>query len=132
GPGSLHVERHRAKKHTAGEEDLTIVNPEKLPRPELEAICAVCHLSGPASILLRGRKVTDYRPGVPLTDYRIDYRFDSGNEQMTVVGHIEQLRQSACYQKSKELSCLNCHDPHTSQKPKDSIAFYRRKCLDCH
>jgi tetratricopeptide (TPR) repeat protein len=132
GPGSLHVERHRAKKHTPGTEDLTIVNPARLPRSQLEAICAFCHLNGPAKSFLRGRGVTDYRPGMPLTDYRIDYCFDSGDEQMTVVGHIEQLRRSACYQRSKELTCLSCHDPHAAAKPKDSIAFYRQKCLDCH
>jgi tetratricopeptide (TPR) repeat protein len=50
---------------------------------------------------------------------------------MTVVGHIEQLRQSACYQKS-DMTCLTCHDPHTGEKPRDSIAFYRGKCLSCH
>jgi predicted CXXCH cytochrome family protein len=132
GPGAQHEALHRSRKHVAGTEDLTIVNPSKLSRSLLESICAVCHLSGPASILLRGRKATDYRPGMPLTDYRIDYRFDSGNEQMTVVGHIEQLRQSACYQKSENLTCLSCHDPHASEKPKDRVAFYRQKCLDCH
>jgi tetratricopeptide (TPR) repeat protein len=50
---------------------------------------------------------------------------------MTVVGHIEQLRRSACYQKS-ELTCLTCHDPHAEERPKDPVAFYRQKCLDCH
>jgi tetratricopeptide (TPR) repeat protein len=132
GPGSLHAELHREKKYVSGTEDLTIVNPGKLSRAYLEAVCAFCHLSGPASVWLRGRDVTDYRPSMPLTDYRIDYRFESGNEQMTVVGHVEQLRQSACYQKSKDLTCLSCHDPHAKEKPKDTIAFYRQKCLDCH
>jgi tetratricopeptide (TPR) repeat protein len=132
GPGSLHEALHRSRKHVAGIEDLTIVNPAKLSRSHLESVCAVCHLSGPASVLLRGRKATDYRPGMPLTDYRIDYRFDSGSEDMTVVGHIEQLRQSACYKNSEAMTCLTCHDPHAKEKPADSVAFYRQKCLDCH
>jgi predicted CXXCH cytochrome family protein len=51
---------------------------------------------------------------------------------MTVVGHLEQLRQSACYQKSAELSCLTCHNPHMRDKPKDLTAFYRKQCLNCH
>jgi hypothetical protein len=132
GPGSQHEALHRANKHPPDTEDLTIVHPAKLSRARLEAICAVCHLNGPAKVYLRGRRATDFRPGMPLTDYRIDYRFDRGIDQMTVVGHIGQLQQSACYQKSSELTCLTCHDPHARQKPKDSIAFYRQKCLSCH
>jgi predicted CXXCH cytochrome family protein len=132
GPGSLHQELHRSRGHVTGEDDLTIVNPGKLSRPLQEAICAVCHKAAAATVLLRGRQLTDYRPGMPLTDYRIDYRLDTPREQMTVVGHIEQLRRSACYQKSDNLTCLTCHDPHSREKPKNLIAFYRQKCLSCH
>jgi hypothetical protein len=131
GPGSLHAEMHHAKKHVPGAEDLTIVNPGKLSRPLLEAVCAECHLNGPAVVALRGRGPTDFRPGRPLSDYRTDYRYDSGSEQMTVVGHIEQLRNSVCYQKS-DLTCITCHDPHARERPKDPVAMYRQKCLDCH
>ncbi len=132
GPGSRHEALHRTVQHPQGTEDLTIVNPAKLSRSSLESICAVCHLNGPAKVYLRGRHAGDFRPGMPLTDYRIDYRFDRGNDEMTVVGHIEQLRQSACYQKSSELTCLTCHDPHAATRPKDTVAFYRAKCLSCH
>jgi len=51
---------------------------------------------------------------------------------MTVVGHMEQLRQSACYQKSHDLTCVSCHDPHQSKELKDKTSFYREKCLSCH
>ncbi len=51
---------------------------------------------------------------------------------MTVVGHFEQLRQSDCYKKSADLTCITCHDPHAKEKPKDTLAFFRQKCLDCH
>jgi len=132
GPGSRHAEYQRANKHPAGTDDLTIVNPGKLPRSRLEAICAVCHLQGTVWADVRGRKITDFRPGQPLTDYRVHYVFNSKNDRMRVVGHVEQLRQSVCYQKSGELSCLTCHDPHQRQRPKDTTAYYRQKCLSCH
>jgi hypothetical protein len=132
GPGSLHAERHRAGRRPPGEEDLTIVHPGKLSRPLLESVCAVCHLGGAAMVDLRGRHGTEFRPGRPLTDYRVTYRFDAGGDEMTVVGHIEQLRRSACYQQSEDLTCLTCHDPHARQKPPDPVAFYRQKCLNCH
>ncbi len=132
GPGALHQEFHRAGKHVPDGDDRTIVHPGKLSRPLQEAICAACHLSGPATVEVRGRKAGDFRPGMPLTDYRIPYRLQGGNAEMTVVGHVEQLRQSACYQKSDNLTCVTCHDPHQREAPKDKTAFYRQKCLNCH
>ncbi len=132
GPGSLHAALHKDGNAAPADEDLTIVNPSKLSRARLESVCAACHQNGPASVLVRGRRATDFRPGMTLTDYRIDYRFEGGNEAMTVVGHMEQLRQSACYQKSETLTCLTCHDPHARARPKDVVAFYRDKCLSCH
>lgn len=132
GPGSLHQDLHRTGKFTVGQEDLTIVNPGKLPRPLLEAVCSTCHLSSAANVLLRGRGPSDFRPGRPSTDFRIDYQLDIGHDQMTVVGHMEQLRRSACYQKSTELTCLTCHDPHARARPKDPAAHHRQQCLNCH
>ncbi|MCI0682083.1 MAG: hypothetical protein L0Y71_08265 [Gemmataceae bacterium] len=137
GPGSVHVDFRRAGnspagKLLAGDDDRTIVNPGKLSRSDLESLCADCHLNGLVTTFVRGRRETDYRPGMPLSDYRIDYRVDTEGEKMTVVGHVEQLRQSACYQKSTDLSCLTCHDPHAAARPKDPVAFHRQKCLSCH
>jgi predicted CXXCH cytochrome family protein len=51
---------------------------------------------------------------------------------MTVTGHIEQLRLSACYQKSPGLTCLSCHDPHAREGPKDVAAAQRQMCVACH
>ncbi len=132
GPGSLHQEFHRTGKLGPGEEDRTIVHPGRLSRPLQEAICAACHLNGPAAVYLRGRTPNSFRPGTPLTDYRTHYRLRHGDEKMTVVGHVEQLRLSACYRKSEELTCVTCHDPHAKERPKDPVAYYRQKCLDCH
>jgi Cytochrome c554 and c-prime len=132
GPGSRHQELHRSSKLTPGTEDLTIVHPGRLPRPLLESICGACHLGDPATVPLRGREISDFQPGRPLSDFRIHYRFEGSNGPMTLVGHVDQLRQSACYQKSPEMSCLTCHDPHARSQPADRTVFYREKCLSCH
>ncbi|MCS7047309.1 MAG: tetratricopeptide repeat protein, partial [Gemmataceae bacterium] len=133
GPGSLHQQRHRAAAAKGDEgEDWTIVNPRKLSRSLLESVCAHCHQHGAVSVFVRGRQPTDFRPGTPLTDYRIDYVFDVGSEQMTVVGHMEQLRKSRCYQKSPEMTCITCHHPHPRQPTKDVVAEQRGMCLSCH
>jgi Flp pilus assembly protein TadD len=132
GPGEKHAAHWRGRKDVPAEEDLTIVNPGWLERSRLESVCGACHLSGVESIALRGRQFNDFRPGLPLTDFHISYRFDTGSEQMTVAGHMEQLRKSACYQKSSELTCITCHDMHAKERPKDPITFHRQKCLNCH
>jgi tetratricopeptide (TPR) repeat protein len=128
----LHVALRRDKASAVAGDDHTIVHPGKLSRARLEAICAACHLSDAVSVPLRGRGLADFRPGRPLTDYRTDYYFDQGDEQMTVVGHISQLRRSACYQKSSDLTCVTCHDPHAQVPAQDRIAMYRQKCMQCH
>jgi len=132
GPGSLHAEHQRGKKHPPGEDDLTIVNPGKLSRDRLESLCALCHLQGLSWADVRGRKIIDYRPGRPITDYRIHYAASASGERFQGVGHLEQLRQSVCYQKDPSLSCLTCHNPHLSRPPQDPVAYYRQKCLNCH
>jgi predicted CXXCH cytochrome family protein len=132
GPGSLHRDWRRAKKVGVGDEDRTIINPGKLSRPLLEAVCSSCHQAAAASVMLRGRAATDLRPGRPITDHRMDYDLDAGKDEMTIVGHMEQMRRSACYQKSSELTCLTCHDPHARAKPKDAVARHRQACLSCH
>jgi hypothetical protein len=130
GPGSLH-QQHYLSTNRPPERDLTIVNPKRLSRSLQEAICASCHLSGPAFIPVRGREIREFRPR-PLTDYSIPYQFDSENDDMTVVGHVEQMRASTCYQKSGTITCTTCHDPHLRKKPENPAAFYRQKCLACH
>jgi Tfp pilus assembly protein PilF len=132
GPGSKHAEYHRSHKHPPGTDDFTIVHPAKLPRDRLEAICAACHLQGDARADVRGRKLHDFRPGLPLSDYRVHYAFAGDSEQMTVVGHFEQLKRSACYQKSEGMTCLSCHRMHPRNKPADTVEFYRQRCLNCH
>ncbi len=132
GPGSLHQQLYDSAPLTRHKDDLTIVNPSKLSRPAKEAICATCHIGGPANIQLRGRALGQFRPGRPLSDYSISYRFDTISDQMTIDGHFEQLRESPCYQKSADMTCITCHDPHLRQKPTNSVVYYRDKCLSCH
>jgi hypothetical protein len=129
GPGSKHVAvRERGEKP---EPDLTIVNPFKLERDLAESVCQQCHLSPELTVPMRGRKRTDFRPGLPFQDVAVGFGFiESGH--MTVTGHVEQLHQSKCYKKSGTLTCTTCHDPHGFPTPAERIAFYRDKCRACH
>ena len=88
-------------------------------------------MRGPATVLVRGRKINDFRPGLPLTDFRVDYLRDSG-ASMKVTGHFEQMYLSRCYTQSTNLTCTTCHNPHDKPSKKKQAAYYRSKCMACH
>ncbi|MCI0461437.1 MAG: hypothetical protein L0Z62_31185 [Gemmataceae bacterium] len=136
GPGSLHVAHHQARKGEAGgprgDIDYTIVNPPHLSRELAEAVCQQCHLHSAAAVPGRGRKITDFRPGLPLQDFRQDYGLEVGSKPMTVVGHVEQMHLSRCYKESATLTCTTCHNPHAFPPPEKHVPYYRAICLSCH
>lgn len=141
GPGSRHAAAQRAAEGPlakAAANDVvaptpeTIVNPGRLARELSESICARCHMRGEASVYLSDRGFADFRPGRPLSEYRIDYKLAGRAGEMKVGGHIEQLHLSRCYEESATLSCTTCHDPHRALPPERAAAEYRNKCLECH
>jgi predicted CXXCH cytochrome family protein len=136
GPGSLHVAEERAardgQRPAIDGPRLTIVRPDRLTRSLREAVCAQCHLTAETGVMVRGRNMTDFRPGLPLSDFCVNYRLDEPASRMKVVGHVEQLRLSRCYQKSDTLTCTTCHDPHASTRPDLKQARYLRVCASCH
>lgn len=132
GPGSLHVEFRMAGGVPPREIDRTVVNPRHLSRELQEAVCAQCHLMGDASVVVRGKSPGDFRPGLPLENFRLEYRLTDAGSEMTVVGHVDQLRRSRCYRESETLTCTTCHDPHDPVDEAKHVAHYRRICQTCH
>jgi hypothetical protein len=133
GPGSLHVER-RTSNEAVEEIDDTIVNPARLELHLRDAVCEQCHLQGQARILRTGRKVFDFRPGLPLQSFWSIFMVEDGGAGGTkAVSHVEQMQASRCYQASAgKLGCISCHDPHMLPRPKEADAFFRGRCLTCH
>jgi predicted CXXCH cytochrome family protein len=136
GPGSLHVELHTERQRRGagplGETDLTIVNPAHLTRELAEAVCQQCHLKPAAVVPARGRRASDFRPGLPLQEFQQPYLLEAGLTSMTVIGHVEQMHASHCYQGSKTFSCSTCHNPHEEPAPGARVAHYKAVCLECH
>ncbi len=130
GPGALHVERQEAGRGTA--DDFTIVHPDKLDREQNIAVCAQCHLASAAQVNVRGRQPDQFRPGLKINDFQVNYILESADESMTVVGHVEQMQLSRCFTQSALLTCVTCHDPHQPLPSESRIDFYRQKCLSCH
>ena len=140
GPGELHAKKYQDKKSSAvahidsngSTPDNTIVNPRNLTRELSEAICQQCHLQAAGKALRAGKDEWDFRPGTPLTDIRLDYQYRLGDDKMKIVGHVEQLHQSKCYQRAETLTCITCHNPHDTPSSENMAAHYRSICLDCH
>ncbi len=133
GPGALHTKRWEHGESGQGKADYTIVHPARLGREEQESICAQCHLESAAFVDVRGRQWGQFRPGYSLRQFVAHYRLESASDHQKVVGHVEQLRQSRCYQKSASLTCTTCHKPHQApMTPNQSLAFHRGQCLACH
>lgn len=119
-------------QHLAKPLRANIVNPARLEPAARDSICEQCHLQGEARILNPGKEWDGFTPGAPLETTFTVFVGDSGdNSPLRVISQSQQLRRSACWQKSgNRLWCGTCHDPHGV--PLNKPAFYREKCLICH
>ncbi len=111
----------------------SIVNPAKLSASKRDAICMQCHLEGSVAILQPGRSLSDFKPGEDLQDYVHYFVLAQTGMGLPSISQFEALFQSKCKIKSGEaMSCMSCHDPHSSPSPLQKVAYYRGKCIACH
>jgi hypothetical protein len=134
GPGQLHVQSRQ--RGETPELDLTIVNPARLEPALREAVCQQCHLQGEFRVERRGRKLEDYRPGLPLSEFlTVFVQPHGGKQNHKSVSHVQQIEMSDCFQKSagaNQLGCISCHDAHAPVEPAGRAGHYRSRCLECH
>ncbi len=111
-----------------------MVNPAKLSPERRDSICARCHLSGEASIQQPGKNLNQFKPGDLLSDYISEFVYkDEKQERLRAVSHVVAITQSMCKQRSGDrMSCLSCHDAHSTPSVEGRAAYFREKCLVCH
>jgi predicted CXXCH cytochrome family protein len=103
-----------------------------LNRGLADDVCHQCHLTTKSYVEARGRRIQDFRPGLPLREFRHYYKLVGRKSPMQVVGHSQQQLLSSCYTKSKTLTCITCHNPHKTPEPAMRVDHYRKICLQCH
>ncbi|MDA8745079.1 multiheme c-type cytochrome [Rubripirellula amarantea] len=130
GPGESHIARYESSSPASKTDN--IVNPKELTRELSEAICHQCHLAGVTTVESSVHSPWEFRPGEKITKYRTDYQYELDGDTMNIVGHVEQMHASKCYQETSTLTCITCHDPHHPPTPENSVDIYRQACLDCH
>lgn len=137
GPQPAPIDCHRCHGPTAAHlkspKNGTVLNPAKLSAARQLEICLQCHLEtssrGIQEALRRpGRQTWSYRPGEPLTDYKVYFdRADSRETDRFEFNHAGyRLLASECFRKSKgTMTCTTCHDPHSGIVRRDA-------CIQCH
>ncbi len=126
GPGSAHA--------ASPTKDATIVNPVKLAADRRDSVCMQCHLEGDVAIERQDRHAYEFRPGDVLDNFVRHYVVTgTQNSGVGANSQFEALAQSACKKKSGDaMSCMSCHDPHSSPLPAERASYFRGKCLACH
>lgn len=132
GAGELHAEFHSEHELPPGAHDDTIIHPGRLTRTQQMDLCAQCHLDHTITVMHEGKRFEDWRPGMPWESVQTTYRPTTPAPGMTVVGHIDQLRASACFKQTETMSCITCHDPHHTKPIGDKIQYYNAICAKCH
>ncbi|MCB9261549.1 MAG: hypothetical protein H6607_04175 [Flavobacteriales bacterium] len=132
GPGSFHVDFRRNGNIPNGDIDYTIVNPSKLSLDRQIDVCQRCHLQG-NNVLKPQKRFSDFRPGMVLSDIFEVYlpQYEDDEQLFNMANHADRMQNSACFKKSKNLTCITCHNPHISVKQTNANHFISI-CEGCH
>jgi hypothetical protein len=123
GPGGEHV-LHFNSKTTDTRSAPAILNPARFSRDREVDLCAWCHAGHGVPLL----PTFSYIPGERLDKY-VELPQPEPDAPIDVHGsQVELLKKSRCFQ-SSTMTCLTCHDVHTTQR---DLAAFSEHCLHCH
>ena len=138
GPGELHVNQRMNGQgvDVRNKIDPTIVNPSKLSWDRQIDLCQRCHLQG-LNLLKEGKKFTDFKPGMKLSDIFEIYlpEYEGDQSQFDMANHSQRFQMSKCFTSSNKsdlkFTCISCHNPHVSVKI-TGAEVYNTACAQCH
>ena len=123
----------QSHQHAATNGKAGILNPAHLRPDQRDSICISCHLEGDVTVERSGQSALAYRPGDSISKYLAYYVRSGANLTDRAVSEVEQLSQSQCKRSSGDrMSCMSCHDPHSTPDESERVAYFRSKCLTCH
>ncbi|MCA9078394.1 MAG: hypothetical protein KDA93_25430 [Planctomycetaceae bacterium] len=139
GPGRQHVEKFESgggQLTGVNQDDMLIVNPERLDGRARDDVCYQCHMGGRRRILRPGKSYHDFQPGMMTEEIWtvfVSPKPLDGDGPADFISHVEQMESSACFRGSGgEMRCTTCHDPHQSPTFEEKPSFYRERCNLCH
>jgi Cytochrome c554 and c-prime len=122
GPGEMHIRHHSS--NSAKGPNSAILNPKRFSRDRQMDLCAWCHAGHGTAV----QAWFSYKPGEPLDQYIELPRADPDTPIDVHGSQVELLTKSRCYA-SSNMTCITCHDVHTSQH---NLAEFSQRCLSCH
>jgi predicted CXXCH cytochrome family protein len=139
GPGRAHVEAASAQRDKSTVQAL-ILHPGKLSRDRQLEVCMQCHLETtsrtlPYAIVRYDRGLFSYKPSEELSSYilHFDHAEGKGPDNRFEIAHAAyRLRKSACFARSKSMTCTTCHDPHQVFRGNRAVERYKAACRQCH
>jgi predicted CXXCH cytochrome family protein len=115
---SADIEVHREECITCHEELLR----KSVVHPQLESICDICHASNGEDHPQGNQKGFSLTEKLPLLCFNCHSDFQDHSDLFPILhGPV-----------SDSLSCINCHNPHSSDQPKLLIDGTNNLCLKCH
>jgi hypothetical protein len=125
GPAAKHVAYE--EQHNGDTIGMYITNPAKLSRQLSLEVCALCH-SGRLDEL---KAPFQFTPGDSLSHFYTSSEAAKRAGVMDVHGNqLGVLSASKCFQLSKTMTCITCHDPHSNER--NNTALFSQRCQSCH
>ncbi len=125
GPAAQHVTFET--QHPNDTVGMFILNPAKLSRQLSIDVCALCHYGR----LAKKQPSFQFIAGDTLSNYFFINANASDVSMIDVHGNqLGLLQASKCFQLSKTMTCVTCHDAHKNEEGR--TALFSQRCMKCH